>query len=623
MILLERQTGVRGLLLEYDAGLISPKHNTQFITEVKNLQSQKMFDFQSPKLYAVMQKYGVENKNGRIYPEALMRREVEKYMELVQMGASTGESDHAECFSEGAEILTVSGWKNLKDIDKNETIFTLSPQGKLEKQSITKKIAQHYKGKMIRLQGLNINCEVTPNHRFLIMKRDGSSDYVTAQQILDKSYPDIGHCYIPKVATTFDEFDNPNFIIEGIKEFTGNSSNDFRERMSKDLIYNAKAFCEFLGIYLAEGHCSSEPRNYAVYITQVKEPSKIQIREMLVENGFNFKEQYWQPTNKTQFVIRDMRLHKYLKKLGKALTKYIPQEIKDLPKECLEGLIEWFHIGDGRTRYGRQKSIFSTSERMMDDFQEVLLKIGKSGNITLDKRTIKDRVISEGNTLRIIKAKNSHNIHNLNISNTKGIYLNRSMITVESFDYEGNIYCVQVPNSNFYVRQNSRAHWSGNSAVIAIQNVAMRVTNLWWEGRTLMGEIYLPITRGFIESGVISHHADKIANDIMHGFQYGVSSRGVGSLEVIKGQNIVQDDFEIICWDFVTTPSTHGSWVFTDKNATQPFIESSESSDYEKSSVIQNINSGLPNKKKDVFDYFSDRKKASIDDALNRFMTKF
>lgn len=157
------------------------------------------------------------------------------------------------------------------------------------------------------------------------------------------------------------------------------------------------------------------------------------------------------------------------------------------------------------------------------------------------------------------------------------------------------------------------------SAVISITNTAMRITNLWWEGRTMMGEIYLPITRGYIERGIISHPADKIAHDIIHGFQYGVSSRGVGSLEVINGKNVVQDDFEIICWDFVTTPSTHGSWVFSDAEATAPFKEGVEPSEYEqKSTKINNKKS-----KEDIFDFFSQRKKKSINDALSNFMSKF
>lgn len=176
----------------------------------------------------------------------------------------------------------------------------------------------------------------------------------------------------------------------------------------------------------------------------------------------------------------------------------------------------------------------------------------------------------------------------------------------------------EVENYMRLVKSGSSAGESDHpeSAVISIQNTSMRVTKLWWEGRTLMGELYLPITRGYINTGVISHPADKIAHDIINGFQYGVSSRGVGSLESINGQNIVQDDFELICWDFVTTPSTKGSWVAIDQQALKPYMEDATPNHYENEKSVKNKN----NAKGDVFDYFTNRKKKSIEDTIGRFM---
>ena len=54
----------------------------------------------------------------------------------------------------------------------------------------------------------------------------------------------------------------------------------------------------------------------------------------------------------------------------------------------------------------------------------------------------------------------------------------------------------------------------------------------------------------------------------------GVSSRGVGSLREVNGEQVVQDDFEIICWDVVTAPSTPGAWMFNDKAQAKLFTES-------------------------------------------------
>lgn len=563
-----------GLLIEDDAGIICPSDNTHFINEVKEIArnlKDNGFNLKIPKLYGVMQKYGVENRNGRIYPESILRREVDNYMKLIEMGASAGHTDHPECYSEGAEILTTEGWKFFKDLTGDESVYTLNSEKSCSIEKLNKKIVQPYKGKMIRLKGLNINCEVTPNHKFPIYNRKGELNFITAQQILEGSYPDMQKCCIAKRIKNFKEGIN-TITIPGLKFFKNRVNKEFKKSMSEDLILSSEIFGAFMGIYLSEGCCKSS-KGYSILIYQNKIENVNKIEQLLISTNLKFKKRE-RKIGGYVFDIVDARLYNYLKPLGIAKNKYIPKEVKELSYEGLNELFNWFHLGDGRIRCGRQKSIFSTSKRLMEDFQEILLLIGKSGNITIDKRTEKDRLIHEQGGTRVINAIKSNDIYNLNISNCNGIYLNKGHLSVEEFDYDGNVYCVNVPNSTFFARQNGKTHWSGNSAIISIKETSMRVSKLWWEGRNLMGEIYLPITRGYIEMGIISHPADKIAHDIIHGFQYGVSSRGVGSLENKNGKNIVQDDFELICWDFVTTPSTHGSWVFADRDKAEPFKES-------------------------------------------------
>jgi hypothetical protein len=87
-ILGQHETG-RGILIEYDAGHISPDENKEVIAEMKNM------DFQQDLiLYAVLQKYDVPNKNGRIYPEALLRRENDKYQSIIKNGGALNELNH-------------------------------------------------------------------------------------------------------------------------------------------------------------------------------------------------------------------------------------------------------------------------------------------------------------------------------------------------------------------------------------------------------------------------------------------------------------------------------------------------------------------------------------------------
>jgi hypothetical protein len=114
------------------------------------------------------------------------------------------------------------------------------------------------------------------------------------------------------------------------------------------------------------------------------------------------------------------------------------------------------------------------------------------------------------------------------------------------------------------------------SSIISVDRVAHNINEIWWEGHTLMGKIEIIMSPGFVKYGIISCEGDKVANLIRLGYRIGVSSRGVGSLKEIGGKNIVQDDFEIICWDIVTSPSTPGSWMFAKREQARPFTESVE-----------------------------------------------
>ncbi len=91
------------------------------------------------------------------------------------------------------------------------------------------------------------------------------------------------------------------------------------------------------------------------------------------------------------------------------------------------------------------------------------------------------------------------------------------------------------------------------STVINLKNVSHLITDYFWDGDNVMGKIeVLPTPSGNILKELIKS-----------GITVGVSSRGMGSLEDKGGVMEVQDDFELLCWDFVSTPSNPGSYMHT------------------------------------------------------------
>ena len=114
------------------------------------------------------------------------------------------------------------------------------------------------------------------------------------------------------------------------------------------------------------------------------------------------------------------------------------------------------------------------------------------------------------------------------------------------------------------------------SSLIDLDRVSHSITEVWWEGNILMGKIKLLTSPGYHESGICSTKGDLAANYLRQGVTLGISSRGVGSLKKIGEQNEVQDDFELICFDLVSSPSTPGAYLFLNKEDKHLYDENLE-----------------------------------------------
>jgi hypothetical protein len=116
------------------------------------------------------------------------------------------------------------------------------------------------------------------------------------------------------------------------------------------------------------------------------------------------------------------------------------------------------------------------------------------------------------------------------------------------------------------------------SSLIDLDRVSHSILETWWEGNVLIGKIKIFTSPGWQKAGIISCKGDQAANLLRNGATLGISSRGVGSLKNEKGQNIVQEDFELVCFDLVSSPSTPGAYVFSDLDDRQKYEESVQES---------------------------------------------
>ena len=94
------------------------------------------------------------------------------------------------------------------------------------------------------------------------------------------------------------------------------------------------------------------------------------------------------------------------------------------------------------------------------------------------------------------------------------------------------------------------------SSVVNLQNVSHNIREMHWEGDNLLGEVE-----------VLSTPSGNILKELFKsGIKLGISSRGMGSVETVseggEQSQEVQPDFELIAFDFVSNPSTHGAFMY-------------------------------------------------------------
>ena len=145
--------------------------------------------------------------------------------------------------------------------------------------------------------------------------------------------------------------------------------------------------------------------------------------------------------------------------------------------------------------------------------------------------------------------------------------------------YPKDVLIPQIKEYQTLVDNNSAVSEADHpdSSIISLQNISHMITKMWWgkgsDENVLYGQLKLIVSPGYINYGVVSVIGDKIVLYLQNKIKLGISSRGVGTLKEINGENYVQSDFELIGFDLVATPSTPGAYLFPLKQGETSFGE--------------------------------------------------
>jgi len=327
------------------------------------------------------------------------------------------------CYSEDTRTLTEDGWKYFWEW-KGERIAAVNPDThEMEWMDPKGLHIFNTEGKFKYFNNQCIDVLVSPNHKMFYRPNSRNAKW----QI--KEAKDIKN----ERVEFLQKIDWKGKIIDKIKIPIVGYNQQANQSEQKEMIFKIDDYCEFLGYYLSEGSILSEMdrlHNYMIRISQYAEESKERMRPVLERIGFK--------SEKGGFRLSNKSLSKYLQKFGNCHTKYIPKEIKNLPKKQLKILLDALIEGDGyRSKLKGANSINydTVSKRLAEDVQEIMLKIGYITFIKHVKNYGKGEYIYRvsGNlTRRTPSIKKSQ---------------------ISEVEYKGEMYCFSLPKYHLFVTE--------------------------------------------------------------------------------------------------------------------------------------------------------------------------
>ena len=338
------------------------------------------------------------------------------------------------CYDERTEILTDSGWKFFKDLDKTEKVVTLNPEtNEMILQTPTAYQKNSYTGNMVYFKTRLTDLMVTEDHNLYCKKNFAKYKLQRAEA-----------CVKSRVTFSTDGIWNGDeqsyFILPAIEAH--NKKYHYDRKIPMDV------WVKFLGWWLSEGsiYKSATHNEFRIVISQTNERYKPEIESVLQGMGLKYHK------IKVGYVIYDKQLWMYLKQFGKSGDKYIPSWTKNLAKHYLHDLLLSLMKGDG-CFCGTTWNYTSKSTKLLNDVQEIAIKCGY-------RAKVKPQTINR-NTGNVII-----NINRTESNTTKDT---AALIPVNNII----VYDVTVPLYHILmVRRNGKACWSGNCYVNSFVYVA-------------------------------------------------------------------------------------------------------------------------------------------------------
>ena len=422
--------------------------------------------------------------------------------------------DFAECFDDQTEIMSEHGWKFFADLVEGEKVATRSSSGDLVYQVPVAYIAKPYRGLMYTYRQRNLDFVVTPGHRMLVknawcrselLRFERVSDLGNERYLTPRRTNPVQSGGASRWFTFTRRFRSPlacggvpggrwsqqedEYLVQayprtlardmcsvlpwrsrtaiqlrargfGLKRMSSDWSSSQPELLQKTLLVD---FAAFVGFWVAEGKKARE--GYAVKVTQSKPQGIDWVDALFMRLGWPHKRVVG--AKEVSWVVFSPELQSFLWQL--CVGEARPGDELVLPAECFDGswsprvceaLLEGLCQGDGSWNMKEQRFDYylSSSKRLVDDVQRLLVHLGMMGNVGVNYQAGRPFVSPNGKTYKSRLPGYRVRID----ASTR--YAQIFPANLKREPYDGMVYCLRVPNETILVRRNGIPMWTGNSS---------------------------------------------------------------------------------------------------------------------------------------------------------------
>ncbi|OPY33848.1 MAG: Minichromosome maintenance protein MCM [Methanomassiliicoccales archaeon PtaU1.Bin124] len=347
--------------------------------------------------------------------------------------SSMHEAMESQCYDDRTQVLTARGWKFFRDLDEHDRVASLGRNGVISFVPPTGYIESDYSGKMYSIRGKGIDLVVTPNHNMYVA--EGSTEnyrLVRMDQIPSGSRISFkkNACWLPT-----DPLD------------------------LSDIGFEPQIWLSFLASYIAHGSVElveGSPHN--VVMSGRDEEEMQRLMACMAPLGL-------QPVIEgSAWKILDQNLASVLANLGGAADRRAPQDVFELPVDQIQLFLDRLVAELGGGSEWISAALGTYAKGLADDIQELSVRAGWQCDVETSFQA--DYVYDSGkgwmkrrpNRYRIKISKSPKQV-SITVGGDRG--------QVSSQQYDGKVYCVEVPDHVILVRRNGIAVWCGNSITVA------------------------------------------------------------------------------------------------------------------------------------------------------------